>query len=196
MQSPPYLPIRRLRVFSACLLSLLMLLAPMAPLAASANRLEAADAARKSARTGAVDKKKKPTAREALERSLFVDPLPAGSPVISATLQDSIVDTSPADGLADPGSIVTYKAVITNNGNTDLTNVSYKDVIDPNTTLINGSIKMAPLARNDSYNTSQDTQLVVAAGSGVLANDSGTPAPTAVVITAFATAHGTVDNLN
>jgi hypothetical protein len=173
-----------------------MLLAPMAPLAASANRLEAADAARKSARTGAVDKKKKPTAREALERSLFVDPLPAGSPVISATLQDSIVDTSPADGLADPGSIVTYKAVITNNGNTDLTNVSYKDVIDPNTTLINGSIKMAPLARNDSYNTSQDTQLVVAAGSGVLANDSGTPAPTAVVITAFATAHGTVDNLN
>jgi hypothetical protein len=174
-----------------------MLLAPMAPLAASANRLEGAQAARKSARTGAVDKKKKPTAREALERSLFVDPLPAGSPVISATLQDSIVDTlPPPDGRADPGSIVTYKAVITNNGNTDLTNVSFNDVIDPNTTLINSSIKMAPLARNDSYNANQDTQLVVAAGSGVLVNDSGTPVPTAVVITAFATAHGTVDNLN
>jgi hypothetical protein len=173
-----------------------MFLAPMAPLAASANRLEAEYAAKKSARTGAVDAKKKPTAREALERSLFVDPLPAVSPVISATLQDSIVDTSPADGLADPGSIVTYKAVITNNGNTDLTNVSFNDVIDPNTTLINSSIKMAPLARDDSYNANQDTQLVVAAGSGVLTNDSGTPVPTAVVITALATAHGTVNNLN
>jgi hypothetical protein len=173
-----------------------MLMAPMAPLAASANRIEAAHAARKSARTGSVDTKRKPTAREALERSLFVDPLPAGSPPISATLQDSIIDTSPADGFADPGSIITYKAVITNNGNTDLTNVSFNDVIDPNTTLINSSVKFSPVARDDSYNANQDTQLVVTAGSGVLANDSGAPAPTAVVITGFATAHGTVDNLN
>jgi len=41
-QSSPYFSIRRLKIFTACLLPLLMFVAPMAPLAASVNRTNAA----------------------------------------------------------------------------------------------------------------------------------------------------------
>src|SRR2546426_9017438 len=102
-QSSPDLPIRRLRVFTACLLSLLIFTAPMAPLAASVNRTNAArvekQAAAKSADTG----KKQLSEREALERSLFVNPFapPPVGPIIGATMSDSFVDTTPVSGRAD-----------------------------------------------------------------------------------------------
>lgn len=184
MQSSPYLSIRSLRVFTACLLSLLMFAAPMAPLAASVNRTNAARVAKKAAAKSARGTQKQLTAGEALERSLFVNPFappPVVGPIIGATMSDSFVDTSPVSGRADPGSIVTYNAVISNTGSGAGTGVNFMDTVDPNTTLINASIKFSPIAVNDAYNGTQNTTLNVSA-PGVLTNDNGQPAPTAVPI--------------
>gem|GEM_PF-3865804 len=182
MKQSPLSPIYRLRVFSACLMSLLLLVAPMAPLAASVNRIAAAHAEKKAARDLANNAKKNLTTQEALERSPFVNPPPPVAPNLSATLTDSFVDTSPADGRADPGSTVTYTAVISNSGS-DATGVSFSDTLDGNTTLVPGSLKVSPLAFNDLYSTANNTQLVVSAVFGVLQNDKGTPAPTVSGIT-------------
>ena len=177
-QSPSYRPIHRLRVFTACLLSLLMLMAPMAPLAASVNSAAAARAEQRALANGV---KKQLTAHEVPVRSSFVNPPALGVPPpnITATLADSFIDTSPADSRADPGSIVTYTAVIKNTGG-PATGVNFSDTISPYTTLIGGSIKSSPRATVDSYNATQDTVLDTAASSlpTVVANDAGTPAPT------------------
>ena len=177
-QLPSYRPIHRLRVFTACLLSLLMLMAPMAPLAASVNSAAAARAEQRALANGV---KKQLTAHEVPVRSSFVNPPALGVPPpnITATLADSFIDTSPADSRADPGSIVTYTAVIKNTGG-PATGVNFSDTISPYTTLIGGSIKSSPRATVDSYNATQDTVLDTAAASlpTVVANDAGTPAPT------------------
>jgi len=198
MQSSPYLPIRSLRVFTACLLSLLMFAAPMAPLAASVNRTNAARLEKKTAAKSAKSTQKQTTAGEALERSLFVNPFappPVVGPIIGATMSDSFVDTTPVSGRADPGSIVTYNAVISNTGSGAGTGVNFMDTVDPNTTLINASIKFSPIAINDAYNGTQNTTLNVSA-PGVLTNDTGQPAPTATAIAAGATTQGGTVTLN
>jgi Bacterial Ig domain/Carboxypeptidase regulatory-like domain len=199
----PRISLSRLRLFSACLMSLLMLMAPVAPLAASVTRTAAArseqNAERQLAHKLANNAKKRMTPREALENALFVNPLAQKpsinvGPNISATLRDSFVDAN-SSTRADPGSIVTYTAVVTNTGS-DASGVSFTDTPDPNTTLVGGSLKISPLAFADSYNTKQNTQLSVAA-AGVLANDTGTPAPTAVPIAAGPTTQpGGVVTLN
>ena len=187
--------IHNLRVFSACLLSLLMLMAPMAPLAASVNRIASERAEQKAARTLAKGARKQLTAQEALERALFVTPLPpVGPPVISATLTDSFVDTN-ASGRADPGSTVTYTAVVSNTGGTAANGVTFTDTPDPNTTLVGGSVKVSPLAFADTYGATINTPLSVVA-PGVLTNDTGTPAPTAVPIAAGPTTAGGTVTLN
>ena len=191
-QLSPYRPIDGLRVFSACLLSLLILSAPMAPLAASVNRINASradDVAGKLAKRAG----KKVEVRERLERTPLAAP-PAVT-IVSATLTDSIVDTAPANGRADPGSIITYTATILNSGGTDATGVSFMDTISPYTTLIVGATKVSPLAFADAYGATVDTPLVVAA-SGVLANDTGTPAPTAVAQVGQPTNQGGTITLN
>jgi VCBS repeat-containing protein len=114
---------------------------------------------------------------------------------VTATLTDSFVDTAPADGRADPGSIVTYNATITNSSGTDATGVNFTDTISPFTTLIGGSIKVSPLAFADNYNATVSTPLNIVA-PGVLSNDTGTPAPTAVAIAAGPTTAGGTVTLN
>ncbi|MDX6384139.1 MAG: large repetitive protein, partial [Blastocatellia bacterium] len=177
-QLSPSRPIHRLRVFSACLLSLLMIAAPMTPLAASAHSTATASSEKQAERKLANLAKKQLSPGEALDRSYVVGAPPAAA--VTATLSDSFVDTAPADGMADPGSIVTYTATITNSTGADITGVNFTDTISPYTTLILGSIKISPRAIADSYNATQNTVLDTAASSlpTVLANDTGTPAPT------------------
>jgi uncharacterized repeat protein (TIGR01451 family) len=157
-----------------------MFLAPMAPLAASANRIAEARAeakiAGKLAKAG-----KQPKVRETLDRTSLLTP---GAPpaVISATLTDSFVDTSPMDNRADPGSTITYTAVITNSSNSDVTGVSFQDTISPYTTLIGAATKVSPLAYADPYNATVNTNLSVPA-LGVLGNDTGTATLTVAGIT-------------
>lgn len=116
------------------------------------------------------------------------------APNISATKTDSFPDPN-GDNKADPGETVTYTLNVSNSGADDATGVSLSDTIDPNTTLVPGSLKISPLAFADSYSAAQDTPLSVGA-PGVLTNDTGLPAPTAVPIAGGATTQGGTVTLN
>jgi methionine-rich copper-binding protein CopC len=114
-------------------------------------------------------------------------------PTITATKVDSFPDPD-GNGKAEPGDAITYDVNISNSG-TDATGVNFSDTIDPNTTLVGGSLKVSPLAFADTYNAAKDTPLSVGA-PGVLTNDTGVPAPTAVAIAGGATAQGGTVTLN
>ena len=63
------------------------------------------------------------------------------------------------------------------------------DTIDGNTTLVGGSLKVSPFNFPDVFAAAENTPLVVGA-PGVLTNDTGLPAPSAVPIAGGATAQG------
>jgi methionine-rich copper-binding protein CopC len=181
MRFIPHLSHVNLRVFNACLLAYLILIMPIVPLAASANRESSAN--RNQAKDG--KPKRQLTATEKLEKALFVNPLvnpvvnppaPPG-PIIGASMTDSFIDNN-SSSKADPGSTVTYTANISNTGSSDATGVQFTSTPDPNTTFVNGSIKVSPVALADSYTATMNTVLNVPALSGVLFNDTGTPSPT------------------
>ena len=115
-------------------------------------------------------------------------------PDISATKVDSFPDPD-NDGKAAPGETITYDVNITNNGSDPAMGVNFTDMIDGNTTLVGGSLKVSPLAFADAFVAAQDAPLVVAA-PGVLTNDTGIPSPTAVPIAGGATAQGGTVTLN
>src|SRR5215470_3960862 len=69
------------------------------------------------------------------------------------------------------GDTLMYTVVITNTGTSDATSVNFLDTIDANTTLVGGSLKISPIAVNDTYNTIGNVNISVPVGSGVLAND-------------------------
>ncbi len=160
----------RTRTFVACLIISLMVLSPLVPCASAAPRWS----------------------RPATS-ALSYEPASAFVPSITATKVDSFADLD-GDGKATPGETITYDVNITNSG-TDASDVNFTDTIDPNTTLIGGSLKVSPLAFADDYSAAKNTQLSVGA-PGVLTNDTGIPNPTAVPIAGGATTQGGTVTLN
>ncbi|HWQ11706.1 MAG TPA: Ig-like domain-containing protein, partial [Roseiflexaceae bacterium] len=84
-----------------------------------------------------------------------------------------------------------YTAAITNSGAADATGVSLDVTLDPNTSLVPGSTRISPLAFADRYSAVAGAPRTVAA-PGLLANDTATPAPTAVAETKPTAAGGSV----
>jgi uncharacterized repeat protein (TIGR01451 family) len=92
-------------------------------------------------------------------------------------LFESVITATKTDNLApgtavDPGDTLQYSVVVANNGDEDATDVVFEDTIDPNTTLVPDSLTVTPLAFGDSYATVGNTELVIDAANGLLANDS------------------------
>jgi uncharacterized repeat protein (TIGR01451 family) len=154
----------------ACLIISLMILSPLAPMASGA-----------------------PNFSKRVKTAPAMDPAAPVVPTVTATKTDSFPDPD-LDGKAAPGETITYDVNINNSG-TDATGVNFIDTIDPNTTLVGGSLKVSPLAFPDVYSAAKNTPLVVGA-PGVLTNDTGLPAPTAVPIAAGPTTQGGTVTLN
>ena len=84
------------------------------------------------------------------------------------------------DGFFQPGDTILYTVTITNNGTVDLTNVTFNDVLDGNSTL--GSVNVSPLALDDTFSAVANTLLEVGVthgafpaaqvAGGLFANDS------------------------
>src|SRR6185295_9458992 len=159
------------RTLIACLIISLMILSPLAPLSYGAPKLS-----------------------KRVETASGMEPAAPLAPAITATKTDSFPDLD-GDGKAAPGETITYDVNINNTGPDDATGVNFTDTIDANTTLVGGSLKVSPLAFPDVYGAAQNTPLVVSA-PGVLTNDTGLPAPTAVPIAGGATAQGGTVTLN
>ncbi|HEU5097755.1 MAG TPA: Ig-like domain-containing protein, partial [Roseiflexaceae bacterium] len=115
-------------------------------------------------------------------------PAPAATNV-SATKTDSLLGDADGDGRADPGDTLRYTVAVSNTGTTDASNMVISDTLDPNTSLVAGSVRVSPLALGDTYSALQNTPLVIAA-PGLLANDTGTPAPAVTPVTSVATTAG------
>lgn len=104
------------------------------------------------------------------------------APAITATKSHT-----PA-GSALPGATLTYTVIIANGGTTDATGVSFSDTIDPNTTLVAGSVKASPIAADDSYHTIGNVNISVPVAQGVTTNDSNSGFGTLSVTKVNATA--------
>ena len=104
-------------------------------------------------------------------------------------MRDQIQVDGNGNNKADPGDTLRYTVVITNSGGGEAIGVLFTDTLDANTTLT-GAAQTTPLARNDSYTAVGNVRIQVNAASGLLANDYGVPAPTAVVVPSGASAQG------
>jgi uncharacterized repeat protein (TIGR01451 family) len=168
-----------IRVFTAIFTSFIILMTPVAPVFAA--KVRQAGYAKSSYKSSAA--------------ALPGAPLsPPASTIVTATKTDSFPDPN-NDGKAEEGDTITYDVNISNTGASDATGVTFSDTIDPNTTLVPGSLKVSPLAFADTYNATKDVPLSISA-PGVLTNDTGTPAPTAQTITSGATTQGGTVTLN
>jgi uncharacterized repeat protein (TIGR01451 family) len=109
---------------------------------------------------------------------------------VTASMTDTPLGDTNGNGGADPGETLRYTTVISNGSGADLAGVSFDDTLDPNTSLVAGSLRISPLAFADTYNADRDTPLAVSA-PGIVANDTGTPAPTITARSVTTAAGGT-----
>ncbi|HET6261101.1 MAG TPA: Ig-like domain-containing protein, partial [Chloroflexia bacterium] len=130
--------------------------------------------------------------------------------VISASMSDSLPVDSGSDNKADPGDTIRYTTTITNSGGDAALGVVFTDTIDPNTTLVPGSVNAAPIALNDSFTGAiGNTRYVVSATApanepavvttgNVFTNDQEFLGDTSAALTAFdsTSANGGTVNLN
>jgi Ca2+-binding RTX toxin-like protein len=87
-------------------------------------------------------------------------------PVITASL------TATPGGPLTSGETINYTADIANSGATSATGVVFSDPLDSNTTLVNGSVKVTPIAFDDEYEALIGSTLTISdAASGLLGND-------------------------
>jgi LPXTG-site transpeptidase (sortase) family protein len=81
------------------------------------------------------------------------------------------------------GDTLQYTVVITNTSGVAQPGTQFTDTIDSNTTLVSGSLRTTPIARNDSgYSTVGNVMLTVSAGAGVLVNDNDPDGTGAVTV--------------
>lgn len=80
---------------------------------------------------------------------------------VLATKVDTIAVDVDGDGQADPGDTLQYTVNVSNTGDMDAADVQFNDVLDPNTTLVDGSLNVSPLALDDAYTTVGNTLLEV-----------------------------------
>jgi methionine-rich copper-binding protein CopC len=151
------------------------LMAPIIPVAAAVKGAEARTTALRPVAKANL------TPEDKMESYLFKPTAAAApvGPVITATKKDTFNDPN-NDGKAELNDTITYDVNINNGvGGPDATGVNFTDTIDPNTTFVPGSLKVSPLAFADTYFATKNTPLDTAASSlpGVLANDTGIPAP-------------------
>ncbi len=110
---------------------------------------------------------------------------------LAATLRDALLNDANANGKADPGDTLRYTVVVTNSGDTDALGMTFSSTLDVNTDLVAGSVRMSPIALPDGYTALRNTPFAMP-GPGVLANDSGLPAPAVVTEIKPTSAGGTV----
>ncbi|HYF65322.1 MAG TPA: Ig-like domain-containing protein, partial [Herpetosiphonaceae bacterium] len=80
---------------------------------------------------------------------------------IVVTKADQLSFDPDSDGLADVNDGIRYTVGITNSGDTDATGVNFNDTVDTLTTLVPGSTRVTPLARDDAFAAIGNTMLHV-----------------------------------
>ncbi len=110
-------------------------------------------------------------------------------PAISATDQDSLQVDVNGNGQVNKGDTIRHTITIQSTGS-DASGMNFSETIDPNTTLVPGSLRTTPVAANHSYAAIGNVRIQVPAGSGLLLNSFGIPSPTAVAASGTSTNGG------
>ena len=107
---------------------------------------------------------------EALKKTPL--PMRIMAPSITATKVFALVGTDNGPTGPSPTDVLEYTVVITNAaGAMDATGTKFTDTVDPNTTLVAGSLKTSVVAINDTYSTVGNVSISVPAASGLTSND-------------------------
>ncbi|MDY7077535.1 MAG: pre-peptidase C-terminal domain-containing protein [Chloroflexota bacterium] len=85
-------------------------------------------------------------------------------PLIEALKTDTLFVDADGDGVPSPGDTLLYQITILNSGNGAATNVVFDDTLDPNTTLVNGTVQTS-LGLVTSGNIPGDTHVAVNVGT-------------------------------
>jgi hypothetical protein len=93
------------------------------------------------------------------------------APAVTAIKTAVLVGTDNGTTGPTPGDVIEYTVTIANTGPDDATGVNFTDTVDPNTTLVPGSVKSAPIAVKDAYSTVGNVSISVPAASGLTSND-------------------------
>ncbi len=128
----------------------------------------------------------------------------AGTPDVKPKLKDQQKTDADGDNKVDRGDTVTYEAKVDNKtGTASANSVIYNATLDPNSTLVAGSIKVTPIAVNDTYSSLGNISLSVVAADGLLKNDfdpkdANTPTNAGMTVTpgVFATTDGNSVTVN
>ncbi|MEM6455548.1 MAG: IPTL-CTERM sorting domain-containing protein [Acidobacteriota bacterium] len=116
----------------------------------------------------------------------------AGAPLIDATKADALLVDGNMDGTVNPGDTVRDTVVVTNSGNQDATFADFDTALDPETTLVVGSVTTTQGTVNVG-NTAGDTAVDVSLGAlpggggsatitfDVTVNDPVTPGTTEII---------------
>jgi hypothetical protein len=112
--------------------------------------------------------------RVSLDELAPAAPAALGGPVVDATKRDTLVVDNDTDGQADPGDTLSYDVRIDNAaGGPPAGSITFADPLDPNLTLVPGSINVSPLALDDAYQAIGHVTLNVTNPTlGILANDT------------------------
>jgi uncharacterized repeat protein (TIGR01451 family) len=109
---------------------------------------------------------------------------------VAATQVDALLVDVNGNQRADPGDTLRYTVVIDNASGADISGLAFEETLDPSATLVAGSLRIGPQARADNYEANRDSVLAIGA-PGLLANDAGTPAPSALARSVTTAAGGT-----
>ncbi len=156
---------RNARTFIASILSYVLLASQLTPLALAANNSLFRGAPTK---VSDIARGEKVGRRSAAAEPVSLAPLPITAPNIVATKVDSYPS---APNPANPGEVITYDVTISNTGTADATGVQFNDTIDPNTTLVPGSVNTQPITTDDTYNVLGNVRIQPNAAAGLLVND-------------------------
>src|SRR5262249_14748417 len=121
------------------------------------------------------------------------------NPTLTAAQSTVLTTDLDSDSVIDPGETVTTTVTITNTSAINATGVSFNETLT-GMTLVNGTIKVTPIAFDDTYNNIVgNTPITFNAANGVLANDIDPDGPggnsglTAInIVQSDAVTHGTV----
>lgn len=94
------------------------------------------------------------------------------TPSLSATKVFAQVGMDNGPTGPSPGDVLEFTVVIANAGGAmDATGTKFTDTVDPNTTLVAGSLKTSVVAINDAFSTVGNVSISVPAASGLTVND-------------------------
>jgi hypothetical protein len=133
--------------------------------------------------------------KEAVNNSnklLLTKKVNVNSSAVAATIGVTNAVTVNGGGNAVPGSQLDFTVTITNSGADDALGTTFQDILDSNLTYVPGSLKVTPIAVNDSYNCIGNVGITVNTAGGVMANDISPDGAALLAYVQFGPTHGTV----